>query len=116
MIELTLSGIVTGNELRESTSRCIAMQKELDIKSFIVHADNSEIFASRFDLHDIVENQYYEEGLDRDSRIAIVLPSSITAREAAIFYEAVSRNRGWNVQTLPDRQTALAWLTETVLP
>ena len=113
VIELSLTGVVTGDELRASTSKCIAMQRDLGIKCFIVHADSSEIFATLFDLHDLAENQYHREGLDRGTRIAVVLPSSTSAREAADFYETVCRNRGWNTQIHPDPQSALEWLAES---
>jgi hypothetical protein len=34
------------------------------------------------------------------------------AREAAHFYEAACRNRGWLARVLPDRESAIDWLKD----
>jgi len=112
IVELTFTGIISGSDLREATTECIDLQKETGVTRFLVHANGSEVVASFVDLYDLAEKQYHKEGLYRQSRVAVVFPTTLSAQTAADFYKNVCRNRGWNAQIHPNRQSALDWLMD----
>jgi hypothetical protein len=111
--ELAFTGFVSGSELREATTNCIDLQKKVGVTRFLVYVNGSEILASFVDLYEIAEKQYDREGVDRQSRIAVVFPTTLSAQAASHFYETVCQNRGWNAQVHPDRESALDWLMDT---
>jgi hypothetical protein len=108
--EITLTGDISGNDLREVTSECITLQKLTGIKRFLVDANGWEVVASFLDVYEIAETQYQAEGLHRHSHIAVVLPTALSAQVAANFYETVCQNRGWNAVVHRNSQSALDWL------
>ena len=112
LLEVILADRITGADLREATTKCISLQKQTGVVRFIVDADGWEVIASFFDIYDIADKQYLNEGLDKQSRIAVILPTSLSSQAAAGFYETVCVNRGWNARVHPDRQSALEWLTD----
>ena len=113
IVELALTGFVSGSDLREATTKCIDLQKEAGVTRFLVYINGSEILASFIDIYDLAEKQYHREGVDRQSRIAVIFPTTLSAQAASDFYETVCQNRGWNAQVHPSRQSALDWLFDT---
>lgn len=113
IVEVKYTGLVSGADLKQATTECIAIQKRTGATRFLVDMDESELKASTLDIHDVPENQYWDQNLDRRSRIAVILPKAPGTRKAADFYEAACRNRGWNAHVLPDRQSAIDWLEGT---
>lgn len=112
IVELELTGIISGSNLREATTKCIDLQRKTGVTRFLVSANGSEVIASFVDVYDIAEKQYHREGLSRQSRVAVVVTTALGAKAAADFYETVCQNRGWNAQVHPNRQSALDWLTD----
>ncbi len=112
IVELALTGFVSGSDLREATTKCIDLQKEAGVTRFLVYINGSEILASFVDVYDIAEKQYHREGVDRQSRIAVIFPTTLSAQAASNFYETVCQNRGWNAQVHPNRKIALDWLMD----
>lgn len=110
IIEVTLTGLITKADLREATTQAISMQKQTGTTSFLVYADAWDFHASLVDIYEIPDTQYGKEKLNTRSSIAIVLPTSVSAQEAARFYETVCLNRGWNAKICSDRQSAMDWL------
>lgn len=110
IIEATLTGLISGTDLREVTSNAISLQKQTGITSFLVNAGEGATAASLLDIYDLATMQYRAEELDRRSRIAVVLPPSHSLQAAARFYETVSYNHGWLVKVCADRDSAMDWL------
>ena len=110
IVEVIFSGNISANDLREVTTKCIELQKETNVSRFLVQLHQSEVVASFFDVYDLADQQYQSEGLNRNSRIAVVFPTALSAQAAAEFYETVCVNRSWNAQVHPHRQSALDWL------
>jgi len=73
-----------------------------------------DFVASIIDVFDLCAKQYDNEKLNRQSQIAVILPTSVEGREAAHFYETVCTNRGWSVRLFSERQSAINWLTGTI--
>lgn len=110
IIELTYDGCVTGTDLKESTSECIALGKRTGTTHFLVFATEKDVAASIIDIYNLPSRQYMEEGADVRSRVAVIVPSSQKSREAVRFYETACKNRGWTVQSFPERGSAIDWL------
>jgi hypothetical protein len=116
VVEISFSGEVPGSELRSSTAEGIRLQERLGITKFLILMDGDcEIVATVMDIFALPTVQYLNLNLDKQSRIALVVPSSKSARDAARFYETACVNRNWIVRVLPDRPAALVWLNEREL-
>lgn len=114
IVEVEFIDHISGSDLREATTKCIALQKEIGADKFLVHANGSEVLASFVEFYDLAEKQYHAEGLNRQSRIAVIFPTVLRTQDAAKFYETVCKNRGWNAQVHPNRQDALDWLLDSI--
>ena len=113
IVDIVFTGITSGRDLQEATTKCILLGKERGTVQFLVDAAELELFAPLVDILDLPEKQYVEEGLDRLSRVALVNPRSAKAKEAAEFYKTVCINRGWSVRLFPERAEAIEWLMAT---
>ena len=111
LVEITFRGVVSGSDLRESTTEGVALQKRTGVARFLIDADESQVRASFVDILELPEKEYPDGDVSRKSRIAVILPDSASARDAADFYEIACQNRGWNARVFPDRQSAIDWLT-----
>jgi hypothetical protein len=109
-IHVTLFGSVSGPELHELTSAAIALLKKQGASGAFIDLIKLESVTSIIDIFDLADKQYDQEGLDRNVRIAMVLPVSHSAKQAAEFYETVCVNRGWLVQSFPGCNEAIEWL------
>lgn len=110
IVELELAGNITGRDMRDATTQCIALGKENETNRFLVDTTHLELAASLMEIYNLPEKQYIEEGADRFSRVAVIRPLSPSAQEATQFYETVCRNRGWMVQLFPKHREAVDWL------
>jgi hypothetical protein len=110
IIEIVYRGHITARDLQDSTSRAIALEKEKGVILFLIDATETEIAASLMDILSLPDRQYVEEKADPLGRVAVILPRSPRAQEAARFYEMASKNRGWTVEVFPTRDRALHWL------
>ena len=113
MIEVVLTGVITGADLNRATTECVSLQKQTGVTTFLIDANGWEVTASPIDIFDLPARQYREEGVKRESRIAVIRPTSSSAREAARTYETMCRNRGWQARICQDRQSAINWLVDT---
>ena len=114
IVEVTFTGSVTGTDLRETTTECSTLQKQTGVTRFLVDGNQWDVVASFVDIYDLPAEQYLNEEVYRESRIAVVLPTSERSLYAAQFYETACQNRGWNAKVCPDRQSALDWLLSVV--
>ena len=113
IIDLVYVGHVTGPEMKEATTKAIALGKEKGILEVLVDGMEVDLGPSTTDLFELPDKQYPAEGKSRQSRIALVLPKSPELIKAARFYETACLNRGWCVQLFPNRDEAIQWLTST---
>lgn len=116
IVELTYTGRITERELHEATSTCIKLGKENGTFRFFVDASKLELSPSLIDFYSLPTKQYQEENVDPRSRQAVIAPTDPIAKEAAVFYETVCRNRGWMVRVFSGRQEAIDWLMRVTSP
>jgi len=112
MIEIVLTGKTSGEDLREITSKAIALSKKHDVTCFLIDATELELTASILDLVELPSGQFITEGLRPGSRQALVLPKREKEKRDARFYETACLNRGWRVKSFPGRQEATEWLMD----
>jgi len=113
IVELVYTGRYTAQESQESTSKAIAIGKEHGDADALVDAAEVELAVSLFDLLDLPDRQYVEEGMNRRIRVAVVPPRLLKDKKDAQFYETACLNRGWQVRLFPNRDDAIEWLTGT---
>ena len=109
IIEVVFLGNITPEDLRASTSECIALHKRTGALGVLVDSNTWELGAPATQIYELPK-EYLKDGLDPRIRIAVLLPTQPAAVEGARFYEDVCRNRGWNARVMPDRASALEWL------
>jgi len=113
-IEVTLTGVITGVDLKRATTDAISLQRQTGVTRLLIDADGWEVAASPLEIFDLPARQYWEEGAKRETRFAVIRPTSSSAREAARTYETMCQNRGWRARIWPDRESAMGWLTDAV--
>jgi len=109
-VNVKLFGSITGAELHELTSAAIALLKKQEVLDALVDAAELGSAPPIAEIYKLPAEQYIEEQLNRTVRIAMIMPKSRAAEEAARFYETTCINRGWSVRTFSSRAQATAWL------
>ena len=113
-IEIVIQGPTDAPQLGEVTSHCIRLSKAQGIFCFLINALDMEVLASPVKIYELPTRQYHEEGLNPDSKIALIRPQIERYHGIARFYENISNVRGWKVQTFDTRVQALDWLLENI--
>lgn len=113
IIEGVFTGRTTESDLKESTTKAIALSKEQGKVNFLIDATELELTTSIFDLYDLPATQYGAENLNHQSRLALVLPKLLEEKVNVQFYKTTCVNRGWFVQLFPNRDKAIKWLKGT---
>lgn len=111
IVEVIYAGNTSAQDLQESTSQFISMEKEQRVNRFLIDTSKMELTASLTDLYNLPDKQYIEEQAQRSGRVALVLATTAREKEAVKFYETACQNRGWNVKAFMQRRAALEWLT-----
>lgn len=112
IVELTFSGVVTREELQKAIIKRIAVQKENGGNLVLTDASKVDITPLAVDLLDLPNRLFAEQGADRLTRLALVMPEAEAPKSMAKFLETASYNRGWSIHLFEDRQSAFKWLKE----
>ncbi len=110
LVVYTFTGVNSSEDIHHATSRGISLGKEFQTNKYLVDIRELEFTGSLVGLLELPEKQYKEEGLNRQSKIALIQPKSEKARKEAKFYENASVNRFWTVRTFITRDEAIEWL------
>jgi hypothetical protein len=116
LIETVFSGVITAEDLQESTAHCIALGKKMETNRFLVNAIEMELSATMMDIYNIPTKQYIDEGADRAGRLAIIAPRNARGIQAAKIFEIVCRNNGWMAKVFESDQDAIVWLRDEESP
>ena len=114
IIEIVLTGYITAADLKEITSKGIALSKEKGVLAVVIDATEMVLGASITDIFDLPDKQYVDEDLDHRIRVGLVVPKLPSEKKAAQFYEDACVNRGWRVRSFPNRDGAVEWLKRAV--
>lgn len=111
IIESTLTGVLSSDEVRGCTEELISSSVMHGAGAFLIDALKLTSVSSAAEVYDIPE-RYQEGGLSKSSRFAVVLPELRSAHEIVTFYDNVCNNRGWSVRPFETRYQAIGWLTD----
>jgi hypothetical protein len=111
MVEVILIGKVSGDDLLEASATAIALIRKKNATRGLINAADQIETSSVVELFDMPA-YYADEGLSRDTRIALVVPKTPKLHDIAEFFETVCFNRGWVIQRFAGREEAVQWLTE----
>ncbi len=114
IVEVFYTGTTSAQDLQESTSALIELEKRENLNRFLVDVSAMTLDASTslLDILALPARQYLEEHADRRGCVAVFVPDSSAAVDAVRFYETACRNRGWIVQRFAEHGEALAWLAD----
>ena len=110
IIEAVFTGRTDGMDVQVFTAKAIALGQQHGCLRYFTDASNIELQTSTLDIYDLPNRQYQALGLDRQSRVAIVLPISLKEFEIAKYFETSCNNAGWCVRTFSTRDQAIEWL------
>lgn len=106
-------GIVTNNDIAEGAKARIEVQKTRNTKRVLITLLEIEsVETTIIDAHSLPNKLYEQLGADRQSKVALVSPSSGPLKMLCDHYENASINRGWNVKVFFTEQEAFKWLTK----
>ena len=106
----------TNDDVGQGLLKVVSLQRETGSIRVVVDLLNCEVKASIFEIYELAAREHQHEGLSPSSRIAILVPSTGSAREAGQFYETVCLNRGWDAKVFPNRESAMSWLKDAERP
>ena len=114
IVELHVTGKMTGAELKEAASARISFGNERDADRYIINARHIDAPRSTTPaVYEIPTQLYDEQGLSRNCAIAVIAPIDSESIWITSFYEDICVNRGWQVETFLDRDRAVDWLQQT---
>ncbi len=111
IVESNYSGVVTPDELQQSMANGIELTTRE--KTGLILSDCTTMLEG----HSVVDIFYFLSKIDRSvishiTKEAMILPLDPKAAENVKFYETTCQNRGLNVRSFDDRESALAWLLQ----
>ncbi|MCP3921663.1 MAG: hypothetical protein GY714_03665 [Desulfobacterales bacterium] len=109
-VELVLSGVVTGADIHEATSKCIAMTNEKGVPGILIDSFRLELAPSIADLYSLPAEQFVQEDLSHKVLFALIIPESPKLIDYAEFYKTICNNRGWVVKLFETRKDAIELL------
>jgi hypothetical protein len=111
IIELTYSGSISPQELKEAFDASLLLAEKEKILLFLADCTNMIGGHSVVDLYSII-TLLESTGLSRRIKEALLLPSLRSSVAEVKFYETACLNRGFNVKIFLNREDALAWLEQ----
>ncbi len=113
IVETVFVGPSTGPELLEAAKTRIKVGKRHNTNLFIINAKAMIVPRSvTVEIYEIPSRIYPENRADRQSCIAVVIPTDPDSLWVNSFFEDVCFNRGWLTKSFRDRANAIEWLLE----
>jgi hypothetical protein len=109
-VDIEVSGSITEEVAQQARVECVKLLQDMPRPLVLVDISRGVSRLSISEIYDVPE-KWNTTGLPRNMRLALVAPPHSISLENARFYENVARNRGWIVQVLADRDSAIQWLT-----
>ncbi len=101
------------DELVRQTQEAIKLGQGKNSKLFLTNFSNVEVRAQTMELFNfpVIYEQF---GMNRMSRIAVVVSEMELKTEELHFYETICLNRGWNIKIFLHKDLALDWLKKNM--
>ncbi len=112
LVELTYNGIISTQELYDSSEATIDLTNKCEVLKILVEARKYKTNSERGEIFRMPNELYATWGMNKLMQTAVVEPKDIGAKSIAQFFEIASKNLGWEAKVFPDRKAALIWLLE----
>lgn len=109
LIAMEFADQLSPSELVESVSAGIRLSKQHGTLRYLCDASRLTGGHSVFDLYALAE-QLHALGVPLGTREAVIVPRQPGTSIDAAFWETVCRNRGFEVRSFTDPDSALRWL------
>ena len=109
IIEIRNSGEITNEDMITETQEVIKLQHEKNIVLILTEFVSVKVDASLSDVFQFPE-MYEQMGMDRKTRIAVLVSEIEVNNEELDFYETICINRGWTIKIFIDKKEAIEWL------
>jgi hypothetical protein len=107
---LNFKGKHSADSIFKASETFIKESRRLKLYKLLVIATDFTTDSSPAEIFKLPYKYYTKWGLHPSSRIAVLEPADLNARQIANFYEISSRNLGWEVKVFGNRKRALKWL------
>lgn len=108
-IEGEIIGQITAAELFEGVAESLREGNARGTARYLCDTSAMTGGHSIFDLHALAE-RLHELGMPLGAREALIIPDQPMQALDPSFWETLTRNRGFEVRSFLDRESALAWL------
>ncbi len=102
-------GELTYDELVNQSKEAIILAKDKNSQLFLSDFSNVKVQANTFKLLKFPEI-YEQYGMNRNSKIAVVVTNVELKTDELRFYETICINRGWQIKIFLKREHAFEWL------
>jgi hypothetical protein len=109
IVEATYSGHVSKQDVDDAFGACAALGIEHDIWNLLGDCTDMVWTPTVTDLFELVQF-LADMGVSERFREALVRPTDAAAVASVGFWETAGVNRGLNIRTFHDRESAIAWL------
>lgn len=110
---LDFQGKHSAKSIFEASETIIKESRRIKNYKFLVVATDFTTDSSPSEIFRLPYEYYNKWGLHPTTRIAVMQPADLNARQIANFYEISSRNLGWEVKVFANRKRALKWLNDS---
>ncbi|WP_445384932.1 hypothetical protein ACT6NV_13315 [Robiginitalea sp. IMCC44478] len=107
---LNFKGKHSAESIFKASETIIRESRRLKLYKLLVIATDFTTDSTPTEIFRLPYEYYAKWGLHPSSRIAVLEPADLNARQIANFYEISSRNLGWEVKVFGNRKRALKWL------
>ena len=111
IIEIKNKYDISYEKMISQTQEVIKLQHEKNTSLILTDFSSVKVNVD-VNLSDIFQfpELYEQMGMDRKSRIAVLVSEMEVKTEELDFYETVCLNRGWNIRILLKKTEAIEWL------
>jgi len=113
-VEGIFKGKTSWQDIQALTAECITIQREQGARYFLINTLEMLPTASIADVFQLPAHEYEQQGVDRETRIAIVFSPYGESQDIVTFYETACVNRGWQVRCFTNKHDAMSWLGEEI--
>ncbi len=111
ILRLVYTGVITNGDLEQATRAGAQQVSETGMRRALADLSAvTRIDATQARVFELPQTVYPDAGLNRQLRIAVLVPPDEQVVKLARFYELVCQNRGWQARIFSDRDEAVAWL------
>lgn len=108
-VEGIFKGKTSWQDMKELTAECISIQRKQGTRYFLINTLEMLSTASIADVFQLPAHEYEQQGVNRETKIALVYSPVGESSDLATFYETACINRGWQARCFTNEQDAICW-------